>query len=219
VLPCPAHHPMPVYGPNSPLTCPSRCLFPLRCCAARAHARPATLLPQQSITSLYGPALLRVVLGLKRRPLPLHLVYARASCSSPVSHHHGASPLILPHHQCRATSPLLPPRAQVLELPQPKELTPSPPLSFGAVDHTGEPRISIARNPRCELVPCTVLGRCIDAHGSAASAPSHWLPPPMPCCALSPCTARHVDLNEVRARLALQTMPCQVMPCSAGPCP
>jgi hypothetical protein len=56
-----------------PLVCPSRCMLPL------CH---------RAVTYHYGPALVPVVRGYKRRPCPLPFVHAQVLVSAPVSCHH-----------------------------------------------------------------------------------------------------------------------------------
>jgi hypothetical protein len=115
--------------------------------------------------------------------------------------------------------------------PQPEELTPSPMLSSGAVDHIGELRISVACPPHCELVLLTMSGRCAVVHGRCPCSPSHqpssrWPPPTAPRCTLcalsshQSChgtrTASCVGVGLGNPRAPCQTTSSQVMPCSAG---
>jgi hypothetical protein len=134
-------------------------------------------------------------------PVPSHLTPLLSPCAGP-----GASPYLG-------------------AVPRTEGPTPSPPLSYRAVDRAGELRISVVRPPRWNLEPWIVSCRCVEGHGCAPWTPSHGLsshrpPPPMPRGAPSPRVARRVDLDVVRPGFALRTTSCQAMPYSTGlhPC-
>jgi hypothetical protein len=89
---------------------------------------------------------------------------------------------------------------------------PSPSLSFGAVDRTGELHVSVARPPHCELVLWTMSGGCVMTHGCAPWAPSCrtadcHLAPPAPCHALYVSPPRHVGGAVGRPHAALGAAP------------
>jgi hypothetical protein len=102
--------------------------------------------------------------GYKRKPLPL-VCPCPHRCLPPVSHPGRASPLFSTTSSVPSHLTHLSPRTQVPKLHQSPKLlpnlkgpAPSPPLSSGAIDCTGEFRPSVARLPRCELGLSIVLG-------------------------------------------------------------
>jgi hypothetical protein len=115
------------------------------------------------------------VRGYKRNPPSLHLIHAEIPLFTPVSL--PSPPLFFkqrPPWAARLTSlPSLCTGAKALpELraaPRATGPPPSPPLSSGAIDRTGELRIAVACPPQCELVLLTASDGCtvaIDAsHG------------------------------------------------------
>jgi hypothetical protein len=128
----------------------SRALHGARCrCASTPRERTPALPPHRAVTSLYGPALLRVVRGYKKRALPFILSVPPPLPPSltPVSHHRRALLLFLPCRRCRAASPTFCPRVQVLELLPASVTPPHPPpasvrLCFG--EDRASPPVSTA---------------------------------------------------------------------------
>jgi hypothetical protein len=74
-------------------------------------------------------------------------------------------------------SPCAVPRAlpEPIATPRPEGLSPSPPLSSGAIDHASELRLSVIYPPRFDSAPGTVSGRCIEVHGCFLWISSHEL--------------------------------------------
>jgi hypothetical protein len=112
-----------------------------KCLRHRLHASSYRLLPRfalrpcvhahtvqaRSCTARCARVILSISLrarAYKRRPPHSLSSKPSASCLLLVNCHHRASPLLPPHCQCQATSPLLSPRALVLELQQSPELLP-----------------------------------------------------------------------------------------------
>jgi hypothetical protein len=87
------------------------------------------------------------------RPLVIPLI----CCHSP-----WIGPLTLSHSRCVGPGASLSFRATS----RTNKATPSPPLSFGAIDRAGEFHPSVARPPRCELELSIVSGKCAVGWGS-----------------------------------------------------
>jgi hypothetical protein len=98
--------------------------------------------------------------------------------------------LSVPSHLTPPLAPCAGPRASPKPgvAPQPEGLAPSPPLSFGAVDRTGELCLSIVHPPRFDPAPGTVSGRCVDVHGCFPWTSSHRSSSHRPSLA-APCRA------------------------------
>jgi hypothetical protein len=154
-----------------------------------------------------------------------------------VSRHRRAHLCFPSRHRCQASSPLLSPCAgpgaslELRVVSGPKEPTPSPLLSSGAVDCPGELRISIARPSHWELVLSAVLGRCGVVHGRRSCSPSrrstsrqpHLTAPRCTLCTSSSCqschgthAASHVGVGLGNPRAPCRTTTGQATPCSAG---
>jgi hypothetical protein len=166
----------------SPFECPSWRPLPLRLCATRAHARPTALSPRRAVTSLSlslrKPRCSHTRNNYKRRP-PHCLSYAPALLSAS-----GKPPP--PRLASASTTPSMPSRLthfpsscacpggspELEAAPRAAGPPPSPSLSSGAIDRTGELRISVACPPRYQLVLWIVSGGCAVAHGCAPLTPS-----------------------------------------------
>jgi hypothetical protein len=124
------------------------------------------------------------------------------------------TPPLYPYTRSRASPD---PRA----VPQPEGPAPSPTLSSGTVDRTGELRFSVVRPPRFDSAPGTVSGTCTKVHGCFPWTSSHVLSSHRPSlaaphCAPAPCTVHRVDLNVVCPRPPLWATPFQVVPHRLG---
>jgi hypothetical protein len=132
-----------------------------RPCCALLHVRALPSLYHRSELSppslppSAGPCCPHTMRGYDRRPLPF--VCPRPHCClPPVSRPGRASPLFfttssVPSHLTPPLSPYAGPRAspEPRASPQPEGPAPSPSLSSGAVDYTGEFCPSVTRLPRC----------------------------------------------------------------------
>jgi hypothetical protein len=101
----------------------ARCHCTLRRVSARSLCHCVDPSPP-SLSPWIGPCCFHTMRSYKRSPLSCLLFTLSASCPPLVSRHHRARLCFLPHHRCRATSPLLSPRGQVQELRQTSELLP-----------------------------------------------------------------------------------------------
>jgi hypothetical protein len=152
---------------------------------------------------------------------PLHLVRTSA-VFAPVKPSPSCLPLFsftssVQSHLTPPLSPFTGPRAlpEPKAAPRPEGPAPSPPLSYDAIDHVGEIRLSVVRPPRFNSAPGTVSGRCIELHGcfpwtSSCRSSSHRL------LLAAPHTTCRADLDVVCPRPLLRATPCQTMPHRLG---
>jgi hypothetical protein len=153
---------------NAQLACPPRdshCRY-----ASAPHERTLALPSRRAVTSLphswRSSHCFHAMHNYKRRPsccissVPAPLSTS-GKPSAPCSPLFSATSLV-PSHLTPPLSPCAGPGAspEIGFAPRPKEPTPSPSLSYDAVDRAGELHNSVAHPPHCELVLSTVSGRC-----------------------------------------------------------
>jgi hypothetical protein len=173
-----------------PLVCPSRCMLPL------CH---------RAVTYHYGPALVPVVRGYKRRPCPLPFVHAQVLVFAPVSCHH--FPILLqrrPPWAARLTAFPFPctglgASSSFGAAPRATGPPPSLPEHRRTIAAPVSSHFDAAPHPRSVSKAATLPRHCDLVHGCAPLTPSrrpssHWTH-----------AVRHVDVDVVHPHHALRT--------------
>jgi hypothetical protein len=217
--PCPAHYPEADVRTNVARVPFMRLPLSLRLNAVRACSLYHRTEPSPPFLSLSAARVTSTQCTVIKGGHPLHLVLtSTVSASGKPSLQ--LSPLFfatspMPSHLTPPLSPYAGPRAspEPRAAPRPKGPAPSPPLSFGAIDRTGELRLSIVHPPRFDSEPGTMSGRCTEVHGcflwtSSSGPSSHRLSMAAPRRVPAPRAARHVDLDVVCSRPPLRATPC-----------
>jgi hypothetical protein len=180
------------------LACPSR---GSHCHYAYALRERTIALPLRRVItslplSLHRPCCSHAMHGYKSRP-----PHCISSTPTPLSASGKPSPSSsslffatpsVPSHLISLLSPCAGPGASpdLGAAPRHEGPTFSPPLSSGAIEHTGEIHFSAVRPPRFDLVPWTMSGKCVEGHGCTPWTPSHGPSshrPPLPAPRGAPC--------------------------------